>query len=60
MDRPFFELGGHSLHATRVVTRLREALSIDLPLQAIFEAPSVRSLAVRVEDILLAELEPAT
>ncbi|NKM64348.1 non-ribosomal peptide synthetase [Rhizobium leguminosarum bv. viciae 248] len=52
----FFDLG-HSLHATRVITRLREALDIDLPLQAIFENPTVRGLAARIEDILLLEFE---
>lgn len=51
----FFTLGGHSLHATRVVTRLREALAIDLPLVAIFERPTVRGLSARIEDILLGE-----
>lgn len=57
-DRPFFDLGGHSLHATRVITRLREALDISLPLQAIFECPTVRALASHIEEILLAEFEP--
>jgi amino acid adenylation domain-containing protein len=56
-ERPFFDLGGHSLHATRVVTRLREALEIELPLQAIFESPSVRGLSSRIEELLLAEFD---
>ncbi|MEH2192519.1 MAG: amino acid adenylation domain-containing protein [Nostoc sp.] len=41
----FFELGGHSLLATQVISRVRQAFQIDIPLQVLFENPTIATLA---------------
>ncbi len=49
-DDNFFHLGGHSLLATQVMAQVRKAFNTELPLRAIFEAPTLRELAVRIEE----------
>ena len=51
IDDNFFEMGGHSLLATGVLSRVRDAFGVSVPLRTIFEAPTIRQLAKHVDTL---------
>lgn len=56
----FFELGGHSLLATQVIARVRDAFSTELPLRALFEAPTVEGMALLITQRQAEAVDSAT
>ncbi|PRY19894.1 non-ribosomal peptide synthetase [Pseudosporangium ferrugineum] len=45
----FFALGGSSLLMTQIVARVRHALGVELPIRALYQAPTVAALSAEIE-----------
>lgn len=54
----FFDLGGQSLRAIPVLTAISARFGIDLSVQDVFEMPTLAGLAQRIEDRMLAAIDP--
>ncbi len=56
LHESFFELGGHSLLMTQIISRLREAFQIELPIRRFFASPTIAKLARVIEELLAKEI----
>ncbi|MDP2320787.1 MAG: amino acid adenylation domain-containing protein [Acidobacteriota bacterium] len=53
-EESFFAIGGHSLLAARVVARIRSTFNIELPLRAVFEAPTIAAIGSHIDEVVSA------
>lgn len=55
----FFEIGGHSLKAVQVISKLNQVLSLSLPIQILFESPTIVALAKSLESFYAMQQDQA-
>jgi len=53
----FIDLGGHSLLAAQMISRLREYFQIDLPMQELFDRPTVEEMSELIFELVLGQVE---
>ena len=53
VEANFFDLGGHSLRATILVTLVRKAFDVDLPLSKVFSIPTIRRIALFIREAVI-------
>jgi len=60
IHQDFYEVGGHSLLAVKVLVRIEREFNCNIPLAAMFPAPTIASLADRITRDLKDSERPAT
>ncbi|MTH94769.1 phosphopantetheine-binding protein, partial [Roseibium sp. RKSG952] len=60
IDDNFFDIGGHSIFAAQFAMRLEKALGLHVPVRLVFESPTVREMAERLQEDLGEALPPVT
>ena len=53
----FFALRGHSLLAMRLISRIRDAFQVELPLSRLFASPTIAQLSSSIEEVILEQIE---
>ena len=51
------ELGAHSLLAVQFSSRVLDALGLEVPLHVLFDYPTIRRLALAVQDLLIEQID---
>ncbi|MDJ0839478.1 MAG: beta-ketoacyl synthase N-terminal-like domain-containing protein [Acidobacteriota bacterium] len=57
IDDNFFELGGHSLLAVQMLSKVTEHMGVEVPVQELFERPSIAELGVYLDEQLRGGVE---
>jgi len=57
IDDDFFQLGGDSLAAVHLVNSIKREMSVEVSIQDVFMAPTIRSLVERIEKSLGADVD---
>jgi len=55
----FIEIGGDSLTGIRIISRLKEDFELDLPVNLIFQKPTIAQVAKHIEEVITKLMEKA-